>query len=249
MSEERFPGFVYDDEGENISCKNRSYCELTAQYWAWKNVVADYYGFFHYRRFLYPDPLAKYPYRIMKSEPVKALEKLGYSTEFAQLIQRYDWIMPKGENMYVSVQKHYAEAMYHHERDLELAKRVLLKRCPQMESAVESYLSGTTNYFGNIYIMRRKIFFQYCTWLFPLLEEIDRKLDISQYSQPELRVDGYLAERLLGVYYTYYRNTLKTLELPKVHFVPNKTLAVQMIQTVLPPGTRRRALIKKLVKG
>ena len=40
-----------DNTGDNISLKNRSYCELTTQYWAWKNAEADYYGFCHYRRF------------------------------------------------------------------------------------------------------------------------------------------------------------------------------------------------------
>ena len=38
--------------GENIYPKNPDYCELTAQYWAWKNIDCDYYGFFHYRRYL-----------------------------------------------------------------------------------------------------------------------------------------------------------------------------------------------------
>lgn len=41
-----------DNEGDNISGKNPDYCELTAQYWAWKNIDCDYYGFFHYRRYL-----------------------------------------------------------------------------------------------------------------------------------------------------------------------------------------------------
>ena len=247
LTDERFNGFFYDGEGENISAKNRSYCELTAQYWAWKNTDADYYGFFHYRRFLYPCEEEKQPYRIERMAEPERLEKLGYGG-FAELIEKYDLIAPVGEDMHVSVREHYANAPYHHRKDLELVEQIVREQHPEMEQAMEAYLSGTVCYFGNIYIMKQKIFRHYCDWLFPVLEEFDRRADVSGYSVQELRADGYLAERLFGIWLTHVRGDLRVCELPRVHFVPEKLEygKKKLLNMLLPPGSRRRAVIKKM---
>ena len=51
LAQKELPGMAHDNDGENISELNPMYCELTAQYWAWKNLDLDYYGFCHYRRY------------------------------------------------------------------------------------------------------------------------------------------------------------------------------------------------------
>ena len=244
LSPERFPGFLRDDAGENISGKNRSYCELTAQYWAWKNVRADYYGFFHYRRYLYPDTSPRQPYRIEGSPTPELLDKLGCE-RFPELISHYDLILPKGEDMRLSVREHYAKAPFHHKKDLELAEAILREKYPEYGPAAEEYLSGTVCYFGNIYIMTRGVCEDYCGWLFSILEEFDRRSDTKGYGPQEKRVDGYLAERLLGIYAVHHREW-RTLELPRVHFVadPRERRKKKLVNFLLPPGSKKRSIVK-----
>lgn len=249
LADSRFSGFLHDDLGENISEKNRSYCELTAQYWAWKNEVTDYYGFFHYRRFLYPEMNARHPYRIEGRPTDSLLEKLGYDG-FAKLIERHDLVVPIGEDMHAPVREHYATAPHHHGKDLELVEQIVKERFPEMKQAMEVYFSGAICYFGNIYIMKQQLFHGYCSWLFSILEEFDRRADLSGYSAQEKRVDGYLAERLFGVWLTYWRNRLCVCELPRAHFVTDakERRKKRLLNTLLPPGSKRRAFVKMLRK-
>lgn len=87
-----------DDTGDNISEKRLSYCELTVQYWAWKNVKADYYGLCHYRRYLSfaPDKKLEDCY---KNVPERSIDKktaelyrLNYDSA-AEWIKDYDIVV------------------------------------------------------------------------------------------------------------------------------------------------------------
>jgi len=247
LTGKRYPGFLPDDAGENISLQNRSYCELTAQYWAWKNVKADYYGFFHYRRYLYPDLATKRPYRIEAEPTAELLDRLGYK-DFPELIQSYDLLAPRGEDMCLPVREHYARAEHHHGKDLALAEEIVRELSPEYSGALEAYLNQSVCYFGNIYIMSSAVLDRYCNWLFPILMEFDHRTDLTGYGPQELRVDGYLAERLFGAFYTKLRaEGARTLELPRVDFIPDtrERRRRQLVNTVLPPGTKRRAAVKR----
>lgn len=244
-NDERFEGFLYDDSGENISKKNKSYCELTAQFWAWKNDTADYYGFFHYRRFLVPIKKGSKPYYLAAELNNSVLEKYNFSC-IESLIEKNDIVCPLPEDMHISVREHYCTAEHHIKKDLLLLEDVVKELHPEYMPYLDEYFSQTKMFFGNIYIMKRDIFFDYCSWLFPILEEFDHRVDMSSYSVQSCRVDGYLAERLFGVYLFKHKEA-KIAYLPRLHSGAGRIQRV--VYTILPPSTVRRAAVKKLLKG
>lgn len=247
LADRRLPGFLQDDEGENISRLNRAYCELTAQYWAWKNIEADYYGFFHYRRYLYPDLRAKRPYAVESCPTRELLERLNFAA-LAEIVKRYELIAPIGENMFIPVREHYGTSKHHHRKDLALTESIVRELHPGYAQALEAYLSQPVCYFGNIFIMERGLFERYCAWLFSILTEFDRRADLQGYSASELRVDGYLAERLFGIFYTQCRTEgVRSIELPRMDFIADERIrrTRKLLYAFLPPGTKRRAVVKK----
>jgi len=52
----------------------------------------------------------------------------------------------------------------------------------------------------NMFVMKREYFDAYCEWLFDILFELERRLDISSYSPYDARVFGFVSERLLDVW-------------------------------------------------
>ena len=52
----------------------------------------------------------------------------------------------------------------------------------------------------NMFVMRRDKLDAWCAWLFPVLFEVERRLDITDYDPYNARVFGFLAERLPDVW-------------------------------------------------
>jgi hypothetical protein len=62
-----------------------------------------------------------------------------------------------------------------------------------------------------MFIMRKDILDRYCTWLFDVLFELEKRVDVSGYSASEARVFGYISEWLLDVWLD--RNNYEGLEI------------------------------------
>ena len=104
-------GYLRDDVGENISWKNKNFCELTGLYWIWKNSSADIIGLVHYRRFFY-------------AGRVNALmnHRLS-SSQIERYLVKYDLIVPKITKYSRSVREIYKEK--HHIEDWNLTREII----------------------------------------------------------------------------------------------------------------------------
>ena len=257
LAEQTFANMQYDNKGESISELNRSYCELTVQYWAWKNQKADYYGFLHYRRFLAFCEKKKTLCKIFFQHDADILNENGYEPQaLQQFVSAYDVLVPCAEHTAETVYQKYVNAPHHYAEDIDLMMALITQYQPEYRDAMEQYLHGHQQYYYNMYVMQRDWFNQYCRWLFPLLECFDSVNNWDKYGtdRAALRVDGYLAERLFGVWYTYqlHNTEIRSIELPWMYFAMEnkKDYCIQWLKNkVLPQGSKRKNILKVIGQG
>lgn len=234
--------------GNNIACKE-DYCELRAQYYVWKNCEfqADYVGFFHYRRYLDFSKQRKFmirPYsiRIAPKSTQYTKEKISDAMKDA------DVVLPIAEYTGINVIKRYEQSRGHYGNDLQLLINIIKEYFPEYCRAMDQYLSGEYEYFGNIFVMRLDIFKKYCEWLFEVLKLFD-----SRKVACHMHADGYLGERLLGIYYTWLKEqgNICCCEVPRVHFAMyddanHHFSRDKIVNFFLPPGSKLRAGVRRL---
>lgn len=237
---------LQDNIGEHISGKNQEYCELTAQYYAWKQELCDYYGFCHYRRFFCFEEQRKKPYLVFGKLKEKQKILLGTESMITELCQQYEIILPYAVDMGVSVIEQYQSSLFHYGSDLKLFIQILKKKYPELKKAAKIYLSQNKQYFCNMFLMDRIHFQEYCTYLFGILEEFDQR-KIKHGSFQADRTNGYLGERFVGIYLEYAKEKgAKIKEVTRMDI--NCTLKKRLIYYIFPPESRRKNSLKKAIR-
>lgn len=200
-------GMIQDHTGDNISEKNRSFCELTALYWAWKNLDSDTIGLVHYRR-----------YFAGKRWALGKRKRIAHAEDFERLLARHPAILPPLRHYWIET--NYSQYVHaHHEQDLAVTRQIISELYPEYIPAYDKWMARTYGHHFNMFVMKRPWFDAYCQWLFSILFELEKRLDISDYDAYNRRVFGFVGERLIDCWLE--TNRLSYTEMPVV-FMENQ---------------------------
>lgn len=208
---------IGDDTGDNISLKNRTYNEMTAIYWAWKNQdklgYPEAIGYQHYRRHLIFDgPILsprKYPYPAMfpkygSDGTGGYLKKVGYSeATVRRMVAEYPCIVSYGYNRRKTIYEQYEHNYMcsgQYIQDLDFIAEYIKTKHPEYSDATDRYIHGHDQFFGNIFILHKVLFDRYCAFMFDVLEAFECRIDPEVRSFSENRF--YVSERITGIFVT-----------------------------------------------
>jgi hypothetical protein len=228
MEKTDIPG---DESGDNISSKNKYYSELTGIYWVWKNTSQQATGACHYRRYFtakpepflyrikrllyYPAGLYKKRFGLVYTKNTNLfVDRIINQNEVYSLLEKYDAILPQARKMKYSVQTHYQK--YHDSSDLKLLETILAEKHPEYIEAFHKVLKGKRLYANNMFILKDEHFQEFMAWWFDVLFEFENRIDLSLYTGDQQRIMGFVAERLLNVW--FQKMQLNCVELPVIYF-------------------------------
>lgn len=204
--------FTPDNRGDNISIKNRNFCELTGLYYIWKNIDEDpdtIVSINHYRRFFLPHRSALlYNHKLPFTMELFNREFYRSIVATSKRLERCDAIVAEAKWKVKTVERDYIH--YHIREDWNILKQVVLDRHPELKSAWREYMKSSSKLHKfNMITCRRSLFNEYMSWLFGILFEVEKRVKISGYPY-QARVFGFMAERLLTLYVRGYKVNYRT---------------------------------------
>lgn len=213
---------IGDNTGDNISSKNKHFCELTATYWIWKNSAADIIGLFHYRRF----------FNLRTSDTRFNKITSNFSDEYGlteyniqSLMKDNDIILPKlvklpPKKKSTTVYEHYTK--YHVKSDMDCVLNVVKEKYPQMVDVANRVIKEDRVLYGcNMLVTKKELFDEYAAWLFDILFEVEKRIhkDVLTRDAYQQRVYGFLSERMMRIFIEYKKeiSSVRIKEVPTLY--------------------------------
>ena len=208
-------GMQPDNAGDNISFANFSFSEMTAQYWAWKNLEADYVGLCHYRRYFCFDGLEhqKNDHAQIEIPCLSPLSATEYHLDDDELIisavAAHDMIIPERWSVHgvptplgpqSCIRDHMLAYGLMDASTLDTLIRLCRQRQPEYAPYVEEYLAGHVYQGYNCFIMKRALFNRLCAFEFDVLLPFHEQFDYTNLTATKKRIAGYLGEILISAF-------------------------------------------------
>ncbi len=229
-------GLFADDTGTNISAKNKTFNELTALFWIWKNldsIDSEYIGIAHYRRyFCLPAFTTKKKWGISKEielesdvyaypldeQSMQKITNLDLKNTLLKNLRDNAVIVPHKaplsiEHIPATIRMHYISN--HIREDWWLTEKIVKEHYPEYATAFDEFSNLGSMHCYNMFIADKNFINAYCTWLFNILFELEKVVKLSDYPYQH-RVIGFMAERLMNLY--LYKNQTRTKSFPVLYF-------------------------------
>ena len=175
LTDKKMFSIVDSDSDDNISCKNKQYCETTGIFWAWKHDYSMYIGFSHYRRRF-----------VLNPNEINYIKSGNVDIVVTEPILNFN-----------SVKSQYAKD--HCAADWDILIEAIEKLSPKYSLAAQKVQNGIYYFAYNMFIMKREVFDKYCQFVFPVLEYCEKKIGVKEDAYQN-RYVGFLAERLLSIF-------------------------------------------------
>jgi len=130
------------------------------------------------------------------------------------LLLQYDAVLPQPRKMKYTVENQYRR--YHDIGDLKMIEAVLTDLYPDYLDAYHRVMNRKRLYANNMFILRNKDYQEFMNWWFDVIFEFENRINLSSYTGYQKRIIGFIAERLLNVWFE--KKQLKCIELPVIYF-------------------------------
>ena len=218
IADEVFEEMIGDNDEENISDKNERYCELTAQYWVWKNYEKvgnpEYAGFMHYRRqFIFDKNLKHMNALWLPGSRFFFVDEIyeNYMEHFSEekilphlednpdciAFKRVDITPVAGQT---NMKEHFYKAMPAQKKEVFEVLEKVMENNAEYKDTFNEFKNGHYMFCCNSFIMKKDLFFEYSEFLFSVLSKVDDLVDSSKFNLKERRFLGYIGEYLLSVF-------------------------------------------------
>lgn len=195
LTDKKIETDCFDNIGENISGLNAQFCELTGLYWLWKHATEDILGLVHYRRHF--------------TLPKDWKERMIY--------HNIDVVLPVPLYVSPSIEQNYKNR--HDGSNWDYMLECLREKSIQEYELASKFFKETALYSPcNMFIMKRKILHELCSWLFPILFEVAKHGGIIEDSYQN-RYPGFISERLITFFFEKNKEKYKIVYSDK-NFLP-----------------------------